>query len=101
MQHVKLFSGPNDGEVHEIPGERNELPHFFIAPYVPRDEDGNPIPDEENIVNARDGILYVKPNLAYYQQVTDEEYIYVRDINEHELKKIQMGQLPNFKRDDD
>lgn len=97
-QHVKLYSGPNDGEVHEIPGKKEELPHFFVAPYLPTDENGMPVPDEDHIVHSGNGMMYVKPHLAYYQQVTDEDYIYVRDISEHELKKINLGQLPEFEK---
>lgn len=96
VQTVNLYSGPNDGEVHEVPGSKEELPPFFITPYVPKDENGMPIPDEDHIMHSENGMLYVKPNLAYYQQVTDEDYIYVRDINEHEFKKIRLGQLPTF-----
>lgn len=94
---MKLYSGPLDAQVHEIKG--NNIPGFVVAPYIPRDENGLPTPDEDHIVHADNGMAYVKPNLAYYQQVTDEDYIYVRDITEHELKKIQLGQLPSFKQD--
>lgn len=88
---VRLFNGPNDGQVHEI---QEDLPDFFITPYLPTDEDGNPMPDEENIVR-QNGMVYVKPNLAYYQQITEEDYIYVRDIDHEELNKIRItGELP-------
>lgn len=100
MATIRLYSGPNDGEVLRVPGGKEELPHYFVQPYVPRDENGMPIPDEENIVHSANGMLYVKPSLAYYQQITDEDYIYVRDINESELAKIQMGLLPVVKKDE-
>lgn len=99
---IHLFDGPHDGTVQKIPMEADKLPHYFVTPYVPLDEDGNPVPDESHIVHQGNGMVYVRPNLAYYQQVTEEDYFYVRDINEQELKKIQItGELPQFKVDDD
>jgi len=98
---IHLFSGPNDGAVQEIEGAKEDLPHFLITPYMPKDEEGNPQPDEENLIPGPGGMVYVKPSLAFYQQVTDEDYIYVRDINDTEFRKIQMtGQLPKFTVDD-
>lgn len=96
---VRLFSGPNDGEIHRIAGDKEQLPPFFVAPYVPKDENG--MPKEENIIGQMNGMAYIKPSLAYYQQVTDEDYIYVRDINEFELEKIKLGELPEFRREDE
>jgi len=99
---VHLFSGPNDGEIVKVPYDKTELPPHFIAPYVPRDENGMPDPEEANIVHAGNGMAYVKPSFAYYQQVTEEDYIYVRDIDEGELQKLQMtGELSVFKKGDD
>jgi len=98
---IHLYSGPNDGQVHEIRGSKDELPHFFVTPYLPRDENGDPVPDEERMVPGASGMVFLKPALAYYQQVTDNDYIYVRDINENEFQKIRMtGEPPKFQVDE-
>jgi len=106
---VKMLGGPFDGQFERVPKEKKDdgtwtdPPHFFIAPYQPEpDEDGNP--PSENIVGWMRGTLYIRPNYAYYQQVTDVEYFYVRDIDEDEISKIQhTGQLPDVvaKEDDE
>lgn len=95
---IRLFDGPNDGQVHEVRVAQDQLPHFFVAPYLPLDEDGNPAPDESNIVQQANGMVFVKPSLAYYQQVTEQDYFYVRDITDNEFNQIKYhGQLPTFK----
>lgn len=95
---IRLFDGPNNGQVHDVESDPDNLPHFFVAPYLPRDENGNPQPPEQNIIHQSNGMVYVKPSLAYYQQVTPEEYFYVRDITDDEWKQIHhTGQLPEFK----
>lgn len=97
---IHLYSGPNDGEVHEVPSAPEDLPHFFITPYMPKDENGMPDPSEENIVQAG-GMIYVRPNLAYYQQITEEDYFYVRDVDHTEVQKIQLtGELPSMQKKD-
>jgi hypothetical protein len=91
---VKMFGGPHDKTVQQIPYEKNaEQPPFIVSPYPPQlDDEGQP--PQENIVGWMRNTLYVRPNYAYYQQISDEEYFYVRDLNEEEIVKLQQGQLP-------
>lgn len=105
---VKLLGGPFDGDAQNIPKEKDDsgewtnAPHFFITPYPPKmDDEGHP--PQENIVGWMRGTLYIRPNYAYYQQVTPEEYFYVRDIDEEEIARIQhTGKLPEvIKQDED
>lgn len=88
----KTFGGPCDGHIHQV--EMPDRPHWYVSPYLPTDEEGNP--DERNRVGFLAGTHYFKPNLAYYQQVTDEDYFYVRDITEQEFETLaHFGKLPD------
>ncbi len=92
---VHMFGGPLEGEVHEI--RADTLPHYFVTPHMPKDEDGHPIITEENVVAGPNGMSFVKPAIAFYTQMTDNEYLFVRDITEAELNKLRMtGELPKF-----
>lgn len=95
---IHLYSGPNDGEVHRIMAAEAELPAYYVSPYMPKDEDGNPNPDEANLQQMGGGMVFIRPSLAYYQQVTETDYIYVRDVTQPELDKLRLtGELPKFK----
>lgn len=99
---VKMFGGPFDKSVQRVPYEKDGgQPHFFITPYPPQfDEEGNP--PQENIVGWMRNTVYVRPNYAYYQQISDQEYFYVRDLEEIEVLKLQQtGQMPAVQSDDD
>lgn len=87
---VKLFDGPKDGTVQQV--EADNQPHFFIQPYLPVDEDG--MPKEENIVSQQADRVFFKPSFAFYQAITDEDYFYVRDIDENELESLKLGKMP-------
>lgn len=96
---LRLFGGPMDKSIERVPKEKDPdgnltPPHFYIAAYPPElDEQGNP--PVENVVGWMYGKIYIKPNYAYYQQVTDEDYFYVRDIDEEEIARIQSGTMPS------
>lgn len=89
---MRLLGGPADGTVEKIVEDKR--PDFFVAVYPPKlDENGQP--PEENIVGHMYGKFYVRPNYAYYKQITDEDYFYVRDLSEKEMQKIAVtGELP-------
>lgn len=98
---IKLYDGPLDQHIKRVSKDECEVPpHFYIAPYTPAlDEEGNP--PRENVIGWMRGVVYLRPNFAYYQQVTDEDYFYVRDLDEPEVDLIQRtGKLPEFQKQD-
>jgi hypothetical protein len=85
---VKFLGGPYDGRVDLIHEDKKKP--FFIAPYVPNEEE-----DRGEVFGVINGIPMHKPNLAYYREVTDEEYFYVRDITHEEYGfLVETGQPP-------
>lgn len=94
---VKCYDGPCHGHIHSI--VMPERPNWYISPYVPTDEDG--VPDMENAIGQIKNTVYFEPNLAYYQQVDDEDYFYVRDITKAELDAlVQHGVTPSPQKDE-
>ena len=93
--NVKCYDGPCHGHVHQIVLE--DRPKWYISPYVPTDDDGQP--NADNIVGQLRDTVYIEPSLAYYQQVADEDYFYVRDISKNELQVlVESGILPTAER---
>ncbi len=87
---VKYFGGPLDGRVDLITEEKRRP--FFITPYVPKDET-----KRGEVFGIVNGMPMHKPNLAYYREVTDEEYFYVRDITHEEYGfLVETGQPPSI-----
>ena len=87
---IKYLGGPLDGRVDLIAEEKKKP--FFIAPYVPKDEE-----KRGEVFGIINGIPMHKPNLAYYREVTDEEYFYVRDITHEEYGfLVETGQPPSI-----
>ena len=85
---VKYLGGPFDGRI-DLVHEDKKKP-FFIAPYVPKDEE-----KRGEVFGQINGVPMYKPNLAYYREVTDEEYFYVRDITHEEYGfLVETGQPP-------
>jgi hypothetical protein len=82
--NVNCFGGPCDGHKHQI--TMPERPHWYISPYLPTDDDGQP--KEENRIGYLGEMHYFKPNIAFYQQMSEEDYFYVRDITESELHNL-------------
>jgi hypothetical protein len=89
---VHLFGGPHHDTTQKVPAD--DKPQFFIAQYLPIDEDGQP--KAENLIQAEGDRAYFKPSYAYYQAVTDNDYFYVRDITPQEINQMQTtGKLPS------
>jgi hypothetical protein len=87
---IKYLGGPYDGRVDLIQEEMKKP--FFIAPYVPKEED-----KRGEVFGVINGIPMHKPNLAYYREVTDEEYFYVRDISHSEYEHlVETGTPPTI-----
>ncbi len=87
---VKFLGGPFDGRV-DLMLEEKKKP-FFIAPYVPKEED-----KRGEVFGIINGIPMHQPNLAYYREVTDEEYFYVRDITHEEYGHlVETGTPPSI-----
>lgn len=84
---VRYLGGPLDGHVDLISADSRKP--FFIAPYIPQDESQR----GEQFGEVHGTPLY-KPNLAYYREVTDSEYFYVRDITHHELAAVMQTGMP-------
>lgn len=86
---VKFLGGPYDGRVDLIHEDKKKP--FFIAPYVPKAEE-----ERGEVYGVINGVPMHKPNLAYYREVTDEEYFYVRDITHEEYGfLVETGQPPS------
>ena len=86
---VKYHGGPLDGRMDLIPEEKKKP--FFIAPYVPKDEE-----KRGEVFAVVGGQPMHKPNLAYYREVTEEEYFYVRDISHEEYGfLVETGEAPS------
>lgn len=86
IPQVHFYGGPLHNEVHTVPTvkERND---FVIHPYVPEDEDGVPQLDPSMIMGtAPDGRAMIMPKFAYYQQIDDSNFFYVRDVTQKEAK---------------
>jgi hypothetical protein len=94
----KLFDGPAGGAVEEL--RTSKAPPFLVTPYIPKDEEGNPL--AENIVINMYGQQQVKANYAFYQQITDTDYIYVRDMSEAEFQRARLtGEPPAITKQDE
>lgn len=90
---MKLIGGPADGHIEKI--VEPERPLFFVATYPPKVDEYTGMPPEENIVGHMYGKVYIRPNYAYYRFVMDDEYIYVRDLEEKEVQNIAItGEQP-------
>jgi hypothetical protein len=90
---VHLFGGPHHDTTQQI--RADEKPQFFIAQYLPVDEETGE-PKEENLIKADEQKMYFKPSYAYYQAITDNDYFYVRDITAQEIYTMQKtGKLPS------
>jgi hypothetical protein len=87
---IKLFGGPQHGTVHQVMD--SERPQFFIAPYLPTEEDGSP--KLENMIGHMHNMQYFQPSYAYYLAVTDEDYFYARDVSEKEIEMMQVTGEP-------
>lgn len=93
---MKLRGGPADGYVEKV--VEPERPLFFVATYPPTPDEETGMPPEENIVGHMYGKVYVRPNYAYYRYVMEDEYIYVRDLEEKEVQNIAItGEQPLVK----
>ena len=85
---IKYLGGPLDGRMDLIPEEKKKP--FFIAPYIPKDEE-----KRGEVFAVIAGQPMHKPNLAYYREMTDEEYFYVRDISHEEYSfLVETGEAP-------
>lgn len=85
-KEVKFLGGPLDGKSLPV----DETQDFYVTPYIPEDESER----GEPVGHLGDKLFY-QPKFGYYQQVTDDEYFYVRDITEQELERVQAtGELP-------
>lgn len=85
---IKYLGGPYDGRVDLIHEDKKKP--FFIAPYIPKNED-----ERGEVFGVINGVPMYKPNLAYYREVTEEEYFYVRDISHEEYGfLVETGQAP-------
>jgi hypothetical protein len=93
---MKLIGGPANGYVEKV--VEPERPLFYVATYPPEMDEATGMPPEENIVGHMHDKLYVRPNYAYYRFVMDDEYIYVRDLEEREVQTIAItGEQPEVK----
>lgn len=93
---MKLIGGPANGHVEKI--VEPERPLFFVATYPPEADEETGMPPQENIVGHMYGKLYVRPNYAYYRYVLEDEYVYVRDLDEKEVQNIAItGEQPEVK----
>lgn len=93
---MKLIGGPADGHVEKI--VEPERPLFFVATYPPEPDEHTGMPPEKNIVGHMYGKMYIRPNYAYYRYVLEDEYIYVRDLEEKEVQNIAItGEQPEVK----
>lgn len=91
---VKYLGGPYDGHMDLV--EEDKKKPFFITPYFPKDAESEP----ELIGVTPFGAPVYKPSLAYYREVTDEEYFYVRDISHEEYNfLVETGQAPAVEAD--
>jgi hypothetical protein len=89
MRKVKFFDGPLNGSVQEV---SDDSP-WYTFPYLPDDQDEW---EEDESRKPVEGMRYIKPHWAYYQQIEDENYFYVRDIREDEMMELhQDGKLPS------
>lgn len=84
---IRYLGGPFDGRI-ELVHESQRKP-FFIAPYIPKN------PDERGEQYGEvHGMPLFKPNLAYYREMTPEDYFYVRDITHEEYGALLETGLP-------
>ncbi len=87
---VRYLGGPLDGRVDLVPEDIKQP--FFVLPYIPVEEDKRGEQYGEMF-----GKPLHKPNLAFYTQVEDDSYFYVKDISEEEFKQIMVdGTPPSF-----
>lgn len=81
---VQFYGGPLDGMVQPVEPSSD----FVVAPYLPRTEDGEVDISEAKVVGHMGDKVYFEPSLAYYQQIMDDSYFYVRDISTTEMYKL-------------
>lgn len=82
---IKFFDGPLDGRaqpIMDVPAD------FYVMPYIAKDKDGNIDTDKSQPIGHILDKQYFAPVYAYYQQVTPEDYFYVRDLSEQEVERV-------------
>lgn len=79
---IQFYGGPLDGQLRPVP----EGMEFYVTPYIPLDENGEPVLNESKIMGQMGDRVYVRSSYAFYQQIDDTSYFYVRDISENEVK---------------
>lgn len=94
---VQFYGGPLDGVAQEV--ERDS--DFFVAPYLPRTDEGEIDMDEAKIAGQQGDRVLFEANLAYYQQIMPDSYFYVRDISKQEIEKIHNGYRPTAFNEED
>jgi hypothetical protein len=85
---IQFTGGPLNGTANLV----EEIKPFYVAPYIPENE------DERKLWGTLGDKPIFYPQLAYYTQISEDEYLYVRDISEQEFYHLRVtGQQPSVR----
>ena len=86
---IKFYDGPLNGTTKVV---ETSSP-WFLYPFLPEDRQDEWEDDETR--TPVEGMRFVKPFWAYYQQIDGTNYFFVREISEDEMLGIYRdGKLP-------
>jgi hypothetical protein len=89
---AKFYGGPLNKSTQPVPLEAP----YLVFQYIPEDET-----ERGEIIGHLGERVFYQPSIAYYQQVTDQEYFYVRDLtNEEAALLVSQGVLPPVEGED-
>jgi len=91
---ITFYGGPEDQHEYKV---LKRYPWYMI-PYIPKNPEERKVRDQLFNQAGEPVFQLVDHSYAFYQQIEDGKYFYVRDVTKEEvMTTLQTGQLPNVR----